>query len=182
MYKYFYYIGSGSFDFVDVDSDAWYYGAVTTLTERGIVSGTGEGQFSPERSVTAAEFATMLARSNGSIDAFSITATWDEAAMDYAVEQGWIDNQMEGNYTLSREEATAMLMNAIGAVTNDAKDCDTPFLDNNLISVEYRSLVACAVEMNIISGTSPDRTFRPQENISRAEACRLIVRAYDFTA
>lgn len=175
-------VSASAVDFVDVDSDAWYYGAVTTLTERGIVSGTGEGQFSPERSVTAAEFATMLARSNGSIDAFSITATWDEAAMAYAVEQGWIDNQMEGNHTLSREEAAAMLMNSIGAATNDEKDCDTPFLDNNLISVEYRSLVACAVEMNIISATSANRTFRPQENISRAEACRLIVRAYDFTA
>lgn len=42
-------VSASAVDFVDVDSDAWYYGAVTTLTERGIVSGTGEGQFSPER-------------------------------------------------------------------------------------------------------------------------------------
>lgn len=169
-------------EFEDVDSNAWYYGSVTTLTEYGIVSGTGEGHFFPERSVTAAEFATMLARSNGSIDAFDITVPWGEAAVAYAAEQGWTDEQMESNHTLSREEATAMLINAIGVATSDVKDCETPFLDNDLISVKYRSLVACAVEMDIISGTSPDRKFRPQDNISRAEACRLIVRAYDFTA
>ena len=169
-------------DFVDVDSDAWYYGAVGTLTERGIVSGTGMGQFSPERSVTAAEFATMLARSDGSIDAFDTTMAWDEAAVTYAADHGWTDTLLKSNHTLSREEATAMLMNAIGTTANATEDCDAFFSDSNLINDKYRSLIACAVEMKIIAGANPAHTFRPQENISRAETCRLIVRAYDFTA
>ena len=54
-----------SFD--DVDSDAWCANAVNTLASLGIVLGTGDGKFSPERFITRAEFTVIAMRfTNGS--------------------------------------------------------------------------------------------------------------------
>lgn len=49
-----------SFD--DVDSSAWYAGAVDTLASLGIINGVGDGKFEPERSITRAEFTAIAMR------------------------------------------------------------------------------------------------------------------------
>lgn len=48
--------------FTDVDETAWYAGAVDTAAAYGIVTGTGDGKFSPESTITRQEAAAMLAR------------------------------------------------------------------------------------------------------------------------
>lgn len=48
--------------FTDVDEGAWYAGAVDTAAAYGIVTGSGEGKFSPESTITRQEAASMLTR------------------------------------------------------------------------------------------------------------------------
>lgn len=48
--------------FSDVAADAWYAPAVSAMTARGFLSGTGEDTFSPHREVTAQEMVTILNR------------------------------------------------------------------------------------------------------------------------
>lgn len=48
--------------FRDVPEDAWYAGAVAWCAERGLMQGTSQDRFEPERAVTRAELAAVLAR------------------------------------------------------------------------------------------------------------------------
>ena len=51
----------GSQQFTDVSEDYWAYDAIKYLASEGVISGYPDGTFRPERSVTRAEFAKMLA-------------------------------------------------------------------------------------------------------------------------
>ena len=51
--------------FDDVDVDAYYDKAVAWAVENGITAGTSEGEFSPDLTVTRAQFVTMLWVANG---------------------------------------------------------------------------------------------------------------------
>ena len=51
--------------FSDVSASAWYAGYVQTVTEKGLFSGTGEGLFSPESSMTYAQFLVVLYQFSG---------------------------------------------------------------------------------------------------------------------
>lgn len=48
--------------FTDVPSDAWYHDAVALCTERGLMTGTGDGAFSPDKPLTRPELAILSAR------------------------------------------------------------------------------------------------------------------------
>ena len=48
--------------FADVAEDAWYAEAVGYVTKLGLMVGTGDGKFAPDRTVTRAELAAVTAR------------------------------------------------------------------------------------------------------------------------
>lgn len=48
--------------FDDVAEDAWYAEAVDYVTKLGLMVGTGDGKFNPDRTVTRAELAAVTAR------------------------------------------------------------------------------------------------------------------------
>lgn len=48
--------------FTDVDPDAWYADEIAKAAQLGIVQGTGDGKFEPDRPVTRAEAAAMMVR------------------------------------------------------------------------------------------------------------------------
>ena len=49
-------------DYTDVDADAWFNNAVSTLSNAGILNGYEDGTFQPDGNITRAEFATITAR------------------------------------------------------------------------------------------------------------------------
>ena len=51
--------------FLDVGEDHWALKYIEAAAEKGIVKGIGEGKFAPERNITRAEMATMIARALG---------------------------------------------------------------------------------------------------------------------
>ena len=51
--------------FDDVDVDAYYDQAVAWAVEQGITAGTSENEFSPEMTITRAQFVTMLWAAKG---------------------------------------------------------------------------------------------------------------------
>jgi hypothetical protein len=48
--------------YADVPEDAYYREAVLRCLDQGIMVGTGEGRFSPERAVTRGELAVIVTR------------------------------------------------------------------------------------------------------------------------
>ena len=57
---------SGTGSFADVPRGAWYAGAVSWASERGIVSGYGDGGFGPDDPITREQLVVMLWRYQGS--------------------------------------------------------------------------------------------------------------------
>ena len=51
---------AGSFS--DVSSSSWYYGAVEAASKAGLIKGTGNGSFDPDREITRREMAVMASR------------------------------------------------------------------------------------------------------------------------
>ena len=45
--------------------DDWFYGCVTLLSEKGVVSGNGNGEFAPNDNVTREQFLKMLLEAVG---------------------------------------------------------------------------------------------------------------------
>ena len=110
--------------FTDVQSGAWYTDAITWATQKGIVSGYGNGQFGPDDHITREQLAVMLWRyagqptSNASLNGFTDidkASSYALTALQWAVEKGIISGK--GNGTLdptgnaTRAEVAQMLMN-----------------------------------------------------------------------
>lgn len=57
-----YALADASSPFTDVAGDAWYAQAAATMDSLGLMAGTGEGRFSPDRVLTHQELFTVLAR------------------------------------------------------------------------------------------------------------------------
>lgn len=68
--------------FSDVPQTYWGYAAAESAADKGIVYGVGDGMFAPEKTVTSAEFATMVLRASGTND-----FEWKEA-LNMLINQG----------------------------------------------------------------------------------------------
>ena len=53
------YKGTATDDFTDVNTDAWYAEAVSIATDKGIVSGVGNGEFNPNGAITREQAMVM---------------------------------------------------------------------------------------------------------------------------
>ncbi len=110
--------------FIDVSADDWYATAVNWAASAGVVSGTGDGNFSPNAAITREQLAAMLMNYSAwkgedvsaRADLTSYTdqpSTWAEETMQWAVAEGLISGvtntqlQPQGNAT--RAQVAAIL-------------------------------------------------------------------------
>ncbi len=115
--------------FTDVDADAWYSHAVNTLASMGIVTGVGDNQFDPERSITRAEF-TAIAMRFADLDVNGNNIFSDVSANDWyynqvvgSVKYGWITGYSDGtfrpNNTITRAEVTTIVNRMLGRAADE---------------------------------------------------------------
>ncbi len=132
--------------FSDIAAGSWYYNYVTFAAENGIVTGYVDGTFGPNKTITRAEFAAMLARfieldaADGET-AFSDVPSdnWAAGYIDALVEKGVVNGYNDGTFrpeqTITRAEAVKMINGAIGHTPDKAKveenlgNYDTNFSD-----------------------------------------------------
>lgn len=79
--------------FTDVPADAWYAPYVNAAVEAGLMNGTGNGQFSPAKTLSLAEVITLAARfhaenSGSTVPASAAGEAWYQGAYDYCVDNG----------------------------------------------------------------------------------------------
>lgn len=131
--------------FTDVSDTAWYSTAVKTLASVGVINGYTDGSFRPNRSVTRAEFVTMLVNLTGvtGSDAYftDIDTHWAKNAIYAAASQGWINGYLQSNGTymfrpgrnITRAEAVVVMNRVLGRVadrgTIDSGDAIRHFID-----------------------------------------------------
>jgi S-layer homology domain len=178
--------------FRDVSEDHWAAEAINEMARRGIISGYGDGTFRPNDPVTRAEFAKImiaaagvkLTNPNNLKQSFEDVGRnhWAFTYVEHA--KPYLTGYKSGNtYTYKpndnavREDIAVALVRLLKYDSTKKADLNVlnSFKDRDDISTNLRSFIAIAVSTKLIQGYD-DRTFRPQAQLTRAEAASLIYR------
>ena len=132
--------------FDDVPANVWYAKAVNTLASLGVVSGVGNGDFEPERSITRAEFTSIAMKfaegKTGGTNIFSdVKSTdWFYRAVVNSTQYGWIHGYGDGtfrpNNPITRVEVTAIVNNMLG------READVDFVTEHYDELNHFSDLA----------------------------------------
>ncbi len=110
--------------FKNVPANAWYSTAVSTLANLGVISGYPDGTFGPDKNISRAELASILARFYGNsntqtVDKFTdISENWARKYINQAATAGLVygyeDGTFRPNQNISRAETIAMVNRILG--------------------------------------------------------------------
>ena len=128
-------------DFTDVKAGMWCNRAIATLTNMGIIKGYTDGSFQPNKSITRAELATIIARFaklDVNTKTFSdINGHWAQKNIELAAGNGWINGYEDGtfrpNNNITRAETFAMINRVLDRQTESVSDL-LPTSDMNMWS------------------------------------------------
>ena len=178
----------------DVPASAWYYDAVMTMTEKGIVSGVGDGKFAPHATMTRAMVVTMIYRLAGSPDTSSMAnpfhdvpeSSWYANAVKWADASGITKGVNETSFApmknIKREELACFifrygrLINA--RITAPEGYCpfgvDLALVDENDCSPYAQEAVITMIRRAMMIGDGD--CFHPFDPCTRAEAVMVLYR------
>ena len=164
-------------------ADHWASNEIQRWTDFGVIRGYDDGTFRPDNHITRAEFVAIINRVLGSTQQSEAEFSDVNPNSWYAVEiakavasgymRGDVGGTMRPNDNVTREEAVVMLFRAFNVTLTQQNELE--FADNNYISYWAVEAVSAFTNMEIITGFT-DNTFRPQNNITRAETVVLIDR------
>ncbi|KRE71347.1 Ig-like domain-containing protein [Paenibacillus sp. Soil750] len=170
--------------YADVPSSHWASNVIKELAAKQIVEGTSATTFEPERSVTRAEFTTLLVRAlklteKGELAFADVKASdWFADSVSIAVKAGIVQGrsatQFDANAQISREEMITLLLRAYefknGKVANTATQA---FADEDQVSSWAAGFVRSAATLHLIQGRGANQ-FDPKGIATRAEAAQVL--------
>jgi len=162
----------------------WAKEQIKIAMDKGWVVTTDK--FRPNDSITRAEFVKVfnkvfqLTKTNNNV--FSDTKNhWAKNEIDIAVTngvcQGTSSTTFEPDAPITREQAATMISNYKNLADNDL-DKLTKYKDENKVSSWAKSSVEGVIESGYMNGYT-DNTFKPKNNITRAEAVVTMTRIND---
>ena len=155
--------------FNDVASSAGYADAVQYVTDKGLMNGTDDNQFSPSASTTRGMLMTVLARYAG--EDTTGGATWYEKGMNWAKAKG-VSDGTNPNANITREQLVTMMYRYAGSpATNGSLD---NFSDAASVSSYAVNAIQWAVANGIVNGSNGK--LNPQNNATRAEVAAILMR------
>ncbi|MCC5910827.1 MAG: S-layer homology domain-containing protein [Clostridiaceae bacterium] len=172
-------------------SGHWAENCILRLLEEGIIVGYPDDTIKPDNTITRAETAVLIGRAlqleekdkllAGYLDPIPkwargyIHATTEEGAFEgYPAIIGKV---FRPNRLITREEMATALMRGFQLALEE--DITLEFTDKKDISDWALEFVKSGVQNNIIVGY-PDDTFKPQDNITRAEAFTMICKLLGY--
>ncbi len=182
---------SSGLPFVDVNSGAWYYDAVSFVYNKGIMNGVTSTTFEPNSTVTRGMVVTMLWRMAGepyvSGGSFSDVASgrYYSTAVAWAAKNGIVDGYSSTvfgvNDPVTREQfATILYRYAKYMGYSTTGSSLTGYYDANSVSSWARDAMGWAVRNGIITGSGNSR-LNPTGTASRAEVAQMFMSFYEFT-
>ena len=147
----------------------WYADAVKYVTDKGLMNGTDDNQFSPSATTTRAMLMTVLARYAG--EDTTGGATWYEKGMDWAKAKG-VSDGMNPNANITREQLVTMMYRYAGSPKADGK-LDS-FSDAASVSTYAADAMQWAVANGIVNGSNGK--LNPQNNATRAQVAAILMR------
>ena len=163
--------------FTDVSADDWFYEDVKNAYELELMSGYGDGTFSPKGQITLAETVTIAARIHAiaaGADAFVQGEVWYQVYVDYALANGILAEPLSDykraatrlefaeilSRSLSSEDLSPINTVEVGAIPD--------VRDNESVYLLYRA--------GVLIGSDDLGTFRPDTTIVRSEVAAIIAR------
>ncbi len=164
--------------FTDVPSDAWYAEAVAYLSGSGIMTGTGNGKFSPNDAFNRAQLAMVLYRIAGEpavSGAASFTDTspdaWYAKPVAWAQQSGVINGVGGGKFGPDTPVTQEMLVTMLYRMEGE------PHSDAASDASDYAANAVGWARANGIAPATADYVFTPRENATRAQVAVL---AYNY--
>ncbi|MBB6734946.1 S-layer homology domain-containing protein [Cohnella zeiphila] len=181
--------------FHDVGDYAWAKDAIVALAAKGIIKGTGNGSFSPEKNVTRADFVLLLVRAFG-LEEDANAAAGDGAGFadvrpgDYYYEaltaakrlrliQGSSGNRFDPKAEITRQDMMVLLERVLRFAGKlpaaDAEDSLDGFKDAGQVSAYAEASVRTLMQAGIIQGNGG--MLNPLGKATRAEAAVSLYKA-----
>ena len=147
----------------------WYADAVKYVTDKGLMNGTDDNQFSPNASTTRAMLMTVLARYAG--EDTTGGATWYEKGMNWAKAKG-VSDGTNPNANITREQLVTMMYRYAGSPKADGK------LDSFSDAASVRTYAADAMQWAVANGivNGSNGKLNPQNNATRAQVAAILMR------
>ena len=175
-------ISSCAYGFSDVQSGDWFYENVTAMTDMGYLAGYEDGTFRPSGIITKAELVSITGRISGLNASSEQTNHWAAPMVQAALNAGYFDYDEipptgeTFDEPITRQLAVKIVMKAFlpdakGDYNDAAKAPDFAELDGR-----YYDSVFAAVTNGVVFGDDKGN-LNPKSNITRAEACAIIMRA-----
>ncbi len=168
-------------DFTDLSEDHWAYFEVMKMADAGVIAGTGDGQFSPDRTVSAAQFLTLVGRIVFP-EIKSEGADWSGPYVTAARENGLLEGAgVDAGHVgsdISRYDMAVILRNAARLLDlhpGMASEDDIP--DYGDIPAQYQEAVLAVCGMGLIYGDENGR-FNGSNTLTRAETAVVIERLW----
>lgn len=170
--------------FADVPSGEWYTDEISFLYEKGIVTGYGDKKFLPNHPVTRAEAITMIGRAleyDGTLRATRypdvnsghFASGYIEKASEEQIITGYPGGSFKPNASIIRGDVAVMLQRAY----HYSSSTQAGFSD--VANDKYYADPIYALLDNQITEGYPDKTFKPLNNITRAEFSVFLARVLD---
>lgn len=163
--------------FSDVNNNDWFYSVVNELSDKGIISGYEDNTFKPQKSVSYAEFLTLLNNAIGEKQSpdYKNSEEWYRPTFDYLKNKGVIANIANPNKEISRNEMAKYLSRGLEKLKNQKLDTTEPtsIKDFDSLPNEYKDLVASVVNAGLIKGDE-NQNFNGSKSLTRAETAVII--------
>lgn len=188
-----YAVGYNNVSFDDVAANAWYGRAVGFIAARGIVEGTGNGNYSPSAKLTRAEFLAMVLRAYGieadenrtdqgnRPDNFSDAGrSWYtgylSAAKRLEISSGVGNNKFAPDKEITRQEMVTLLYNTLKVINRLPEDtAEQPlpaFSDEDKVALWAKDAMTLLVKAEVISGSKGK--LSPVRTATRAEMAQVL--------
>lgn len=155
--------------FSDVSSKHWYNTEVSSMANGGYIRGYEDGTFGGEKSITRAEFTTMLVRFLGAKPGSTVfrdvsTTHWAHNDIATAASYGWVSGYTDGTFKPDQSITRAEAMCIINRVLNRGVDKDSSLSSfkkwpDNPSSAWYYYEVIEATNTHDYTGTRPSEDW-----------------------
>lgn len=178
--------------FADVSKSDWFYDAVRFVSEKGLMTGTGDTAFSPQANTTRGMIVTILYRLEGA-PAASANSFSDVAAGKYYTNAvAWAaENKIVGGYgngkfgpedAITREQMSVILKNYAkykGYDVSGSTDL-SKYTDGGSVSVWAKDAVSWTTAVGLIQGDGEKLT--PSGNAVRCQVAAILQRFIENVA
>jgi hypothetical protein len=173
--------------FTDVSNQYWAFDEIKELSAKHIISGISDSEFAPQKQMTRAEFAALIARTLDlkaskavtftDIDSGNVHADAIAAASEAGIIHGRNAETFAPDDRITREEMVTLIISAYEYKTGKKIDLtvESSYADRNLAAKWALPYIDAASSIGFVQGQG-NGTFAPKKFMTRAEGAQLIYR------